>query len=457
MQTTLETRRLILRPFVMEDLDDFNEYAKHPEVGPAAGWKPHESREESAAILQEFCKAGNLWALVLKETNHVIGSIGLHPDDRREKNCYMVGYVLSAAQWGNGLMPEAVRAVEAYAFQILSLPILTIYHFPFNNRSRRVIEKCGFRYEGTLRASFTRYDNILLDECCYSLTAEEYAASTAPAAVPVVAYCGVPGSYAEQAAVQYFGENAPLLQTPSFASAFEALHQLQAEWAVLPIENSSTGAIAEVYDLLGSYGFSIVGETVVTVSHCLLGIPGATLHSIRKVYSHQQGLIQSSAFLSRHPNWEQIERYNTAAAAKMVSESGDPTLAAIASKRAGELYGLSVLAEQINFQDQNQTRFVVVSRKAQHSLKNNKVSIAFTLPHVSGSLCALLDIFANENLNLVKIESRPILKRNWEYRFFLDFTADTIDQRIERVLQQAADHAQTLTVLGYYQESARSM
>ncbi len=269
----------------------------------------------------------------------------------------------------------------------------------------------------------------------------------------MVAYCGVPGSYAEEAAVSYFKGRAELVTAPSFAGAFEALRQKKAEYAVLPLENSSTGAIAAVYDLLGQYGFYIVGECLIEISHCLLAQPGTRIEDITEVFSHEQGLFQSRDFLAAHSHWKQTALYNTAAAAKMVSEGENSHWAAIASRRSAKLYHLDILAEKTNFKEQNQTRFVVVAPKPRHSSENNKVSLAFTLPHVSGSLCRILQVFEREKLNLTKIESRPIANKNWEYLFFLDFTAETIDNRVDGILEEISRAAQTLKILGYYKNA----
>lgn len=172
----LETSRLLLRPFTMADLDDFYAYAKHPQVGPNAGWKPHTSREESRSVLQLFIQEAEVLAIVEKGSGRVIGSIGLHPDGRRSKaiRAKEIGYVLSHDYWGRGYMTEAVKRLIRYAFEELDLEILSVCHFSYNQRSRRVIEKCGFSYEGTLRCSLRRYDGVVLDDCCYSMTRSEY-------------------------------------------------------------------------------------------------------------------------------------------------------------------------------------------------------------------------------------------------------------------------------------------
>jgi len=174
---TLETDRLLLRAWSIDDVDDFFEYAKNPNVGPNAGWEPHPNKEFTLKIILAFIENGNVWAIVYKENGKVIGSLGLHTDKKREDvNAKMIGYVLSQEYWGRGLMTEAVNAAIRYAFEEIKLDLLSVCHYPFNVRSQKVIEKCGFQYEGTLRLACIRYDGAVLDDVCYSITSGEYAA-----------------------------------------------------------------------------------------------------------------------------------------------------------------------------------------------------------------------------------------------------------------------------------------
>lgn len=179
---TIETQRLILRPWRQEDLADLYRYAKNPEVGPNAGWKPHENLEESQRILegwlQEDGSQGSTWAIVPKDTGRVSGTISLDRDGHRPgvPNCRNLGYALAQEEWGKGYMTEAALAVLEYGFTELSLSLVSVNHYTCNQRSRRVIEKCGFRYEGTLRQGSALYDGRIEDLCCYSLTAREYLA-----------------------------------------------------------------------------------------------------------------------------------------------------------------------------------------------------------------------------------------------------------------------------------------
>lgn len=174
----LQTDRLILRRWLVpDDLNDFYEYAKDPDTGIHAGWKPHESIEESREILEMLANGKRDWAVCERHSGKVIGSIGLSEDTKRHldiSECRELGYVLSKDYWGQGLMTEAVKEVLRFAFEKLGLNLVTVYHYPYNDRSRRVIEKAGFTYEGTLRMVRRRYDGVMLDSMCYSITKEEY-------------------------------------------------------------------------------------------------------------------------------------------------------------------------------------------------------------------------------------------------------------------------------------------
>lgn len=172
---TIKTKRLILRPFMEEDIDDFNEYGKSLKVGPNAGWKPHESKEESMKILKEFIGKKEAWAIVKQKSMKVIGSVGLHPDKRRDNpNTRNLGYVLNEKFWGKGYATEASFAALDYAFNILKVDLVSITHLSFNIASKRVVEKLGFLQEGLLRRAFRSSDGTIYDIVCYSMTQEEY-------------------------------------------------------------------------------------------------------------------------------------------------------------------------------------------------------------------------------------------------------------------------------------------
>ncbi len=175
---TIETDRLILRPWEDEDVDDLYEYAKNPNVGPHGGWKPHESKEESMEIMRDlFIDKYTCWAIVYKENNKVVGSVGYETDCRRpDINCKELGYAISEDYWNKGLMTEAVKAVIDYGFDKLKLDMISIYRGPKNIRSQRVIEKNGFTYEGVLREAYKIYDGTVRDLVCYSMKKSEYEA-----------------------------------------------------------------------------------------------------------------------------------------------------------------------------------------------------------------------------------------------------------------------------------------
>ncbi len=173
----IESERLILRDFREMDADDLYRYASDPEIGPPAGWKPHASRAESLAIIRMFLADDNVWAIERKSDGRVIGSLGLHKDKWRNlPDARMFGYVLAQDCWGHGYMTEAVRRAMSYGFLDLNLQLMSVSHYTFNDRSRRVIEKCGFVYEGTMRKTFLRYDGAVFDEAIYSITKEEWLA-----------------------------------------------------------------------------------------------------------------------------------------------------------------------------------------------------------------------------------------------------------------------------------------
>lgn len=268
-----------------------------------------------------------------------------------------------------------------------------------------------------------------------------------------IIYQGQPGAYGEEATIQYFGENCDRTNARSFEGVFIAIREGLGGYGVLPIENSSTGSINDVYDLLGKYGCYIVGETTVHVEHCLMGIPGASLGSVTDVYSHEQGILQCREFLNTFPQWNHNIEANTATSAKMVAKLQDPRKAAIASRRAADLYGLEILAEKINTNNNNYTRFVVVAEKPSYTEKADKVSVVFTVPHTEGSLHRILSVFAANGLNLLKLESRPIPGKSWEYNFFADFTGNLRGEGMDDVIHQLIDETLSFRILGNYQKS----
>ena len=274
-----------------------------------------------------------------------------------------------------------------------------------------------------------------------------------PVDAPRVVYQGVPGAYSEQAALNFFGENSNTAGLEQFEDCFLALREGRADYAVLPIENSSTGAIRQIYDLLTQYECYMVGETTVRVEHCLMAPKGATLDTITHVYSHEQGLFQCERYLNAHPDWKQSPQADTAGSAQMVADSGDITKAAICSARAAELYGLEILAHGINHNAHNTTRFVVVSPRLELRPGADKISTLFVLPHEAGSLHEVLTVFAVHGLNMVKLESRPLPERSWQYMFFLEFAGQPDDRLVNDALHELAQTTGEFRVLGWFRSN----
>lgn len=277
-----------------------------------------------------------------------------------------------------------------------------------------------------------------------------------PVGNPRVVYQGEPGAYSEQASRNFFGEDVNVKGLRQFEDVFLAIRDGKADYGVVPIENNSTGAIRQVYDLLAKYEFSLVGETTVKVEHCLAAPKGADFSTITHVYSHEQGIFQSEEFLKQYPNWVPVSAMDTAGSAKYVSETGDVTKAAICSEWAAELYGLNILARKINYSAINTTRFVVVSPKMELRDGADKISAVLTTPHESGCLHEILSIFAVNGLNMVKLESRPIPGKSWEYMFFVEFTGSLTAPGMDGVLREISQTAGEFRVLGNFKTNLES-
>ena len=265
-----------------------------------------------------------------------------------------------------------------------------------------------------------------------------------------VVYQGVEGAYTHQALASYFGEETDCFNVDTWRDAMEAIKSGKADYAVLPFENSSAGIVAENYDLLKEYGFYIVGEQKIKINHCVLGLPGVNFDDIKKIYSHPQALAQCSKFLEKHREWEIIPAKNTAMAAKKVEEDGDPTQAAIASSMTAELYGLDMLAEGVQNNSMNETRFIIVSGKNEYVSGAGKISICVQLKHESGALYHALSHFIYNGLNMTSIESRPIQGRNWEYQFFIDFDGNLKDAAVQNALRGLKEETLDFKIFGNY-------
>ncbi len=264
-----------------------------------------------------------------------------------------------------------------------------------------------------------------------------------------VVFQGADGAYSQVAMMRYFGNMVNSFHVETFRDAMNAIDEGSADFAVLPIENSTAGIVNEIYDLLQEYENYIVGEQIIEIEHCLLGVPGGTLEEVRTVYSHPQSLMQSAKYLEQQ-EWKQISMQNNAFAARKVAEEADRSQAAIAGEHAADIYGLQVLERKINQSGTNSTRFIIVTNQKIFRKDAKKVSICFEVPHESGSLYHMLSHFIYNHLNMTKIESRPIEDRNWEYRFFIDFEGNLADSAVKNALRGLREEARNMKILGNY-------
>lgn len=263
-----------------------------------------------------------------------------------------------------------------------------------------------------------------------------------------VAYQGEKGAYSEEGAVSLF-PGADLVPLSSIRKVFEAVEVGRAVYGLVPVDNSQAGSINETYDLFLKHGLHLVGETVVRVDHCLLALPGTHIDDLTQVISHPQAIAQCEEFLNALEAGVRPE-YDTAGAAKRVAEEKLATTAAIASRRAGEMYGLEVLAERIQTYPDNHTRFGVLSRNPEALGAPDKSSLVFGVGHVAGSLYRCLGAFAERHLSLTKLESRPRAGRPWEYVFYADVLAPAAAEQMVEALAELSEHATFTRLLGSY-------
>lgn len=265
-----------------------------------------------------------------------------------------------------------------------------------------------------------------------------------------VGFQGVSGSFSEEALFLYFKENFQTVAVQEFEDIFKGIINNDFDYGILPLENSSTGAIAHVYDLLNENEVYIVGEIFLKVKHHLLALPEAVIEDIKEVYSHPQGFEQSRPFLKRYPLWKLIPHYNTAKSAELIMKTRDKTMAAIASLRAAEIYGLNILREGINTNSSNTTRFIILSKNLTIKEQSNKVSIVLATKHTAGSLYKVLKHFAENGINMLKIESRPIPDKPWEYFFYVDFEGNLEDDKILKTIDRIKEDSEYFKILGNY-------
>lgn len=270
----------------------------------------------------------------------------------------------------------------------------------------------------------------------------------------LVAFQGERGSFSEEAVYKLLGRDIRVLPCETFTAIFASVTHGPANYCLVPIENTLAGSIYENFDLLLANKLHIVGEVSLRIIHNLIAMPGTRRKDVRRVYSHPVALAQCSQFFSKNPKVERITYYDTAGSVKMLAETSPPGAAAIASRIAAEFYHARILATHLEDHSENFTRFLLLSKTARVSPQANKVSIVFSTPNLPGALYKCLSVFALRDIDLTKMESRPLRGRPWEYFFYLDFIGNVKEERCKKALAHLGEVANFLRVLGCY-ESAK--
>jgi prephenate dehydratase len=264
------------------------------------------------------------------------------------------------------------------------------------------------------------------------------------------AFQGEAGAFSQTAARQVFGPNVVAIPLPAFDDVFAAVTSGRVEFAVVPIENSLAGSIHQNYDLLARHRLEVVGETYVRIEHNLIVLPGTSLGAVRRIYSHPVALAQCQTFLRRFRRIEKIPFYDTAGSVKHIRENGLKDAAAIASADAAALYGMRVLRRRIEDDPENFTRFLALTRRSDRKAGGSKTSIVFALKNAPGALFKALSVFALRDINLSKIESRPIRGKPWEYLFYVDLSTDSRSPECAHALRHLREMALYFKILGSY-------
>lgn len=269
----------------------------------------------------------------------------------------------------------------------------------------------------------------------------------------IVAFQGVKGAYSEDAVFSWYAE-AETLECPEFVDLFDAVRSGRADLGMLPVENSIEGSVTAANDLLFRSDLKVVGEVMVHIRHCLIGHPDAKLDDIRRVYSHPQALAQCRDLLSSHPEWQKVPAFDTAGSVRIIKERGLKEEAALASRRAASTYGMKVLLEDVQSVKDNITRFFVLSREASRE-RGDKTALAFTTKNRPGALFECLKAFAEHEVNITKLESRPWHGRTWEYVFYLDLDGDAREGKVAEALGQLRESASCVRVFGSFNKAAQ--
>jgi prephenate dehydratase len=268
-----------------------------------------------------------------------------------------------------------------------------------------------------------------------------------------IAFQGERGAFSEEAAVKLLGEDIQLVARATFEALYSSIQDGLADYILAPIENSLAGSVHRSYDLLVSSGLHIQAEVVIPIVHNLIGVPGATFEGITQVSSHPVALAQCERFFASHPNIKRVATDDTAGSVREVISAGDKTKAGIASRHAAKVYGGVILREHLEDHPENYTRFLLLAATAEVAEDADKLSLVLRLAHKPGSLCSALNTFAKRNLNLLKIESRPIPGTPWSYCFYLDLQASLNDPETQAALAELAQFTDSVKVLGCYPQA----
>ncbi len=268
-----------------------------------------------------------------------------------------------------------------------------------------------------------------------------------------IAFQGERGAFSEEAAVKLLGEEIQLVPRPTFEAMYSSIQDGVADYILAPIENSLAGSVHRSYDLLIAGGLQIRAEVVIPIVHNLIGVPDAVFEHITQVSSHPVALAQCERFFAEHPAIKKVTAEDTAGSVRQVMREGDPAKAAIASRRAAEVYGGKILREHLEDHPENYTRFLLLAASGEVAENADKLSLVLHLAHKPGSLCQVLNAFAKRNLNLLKIESRPIPGTPWSYCFYLDLQASLKDANTRAALEELKGHADSIKILGCYPQA----
>lgn len=331
-------------------------------------------------------------------------------------------------------------------------------NLPVRDRARelKVIEKAQGHLQN--KAYATAAADLMENIMAIARNLEEEQLQSAEATGPAfdVGCFGVEGSYSHKAMEEYFaGKNINRHYYGVFEDVVKAVKNGEIRYGVLPVENSSTGGITEVYDLLRHYGCFITGEKCVKIEHNLMALPGAALSGITEVYSHPQGFAQCKEFFAEYPQMKLVPYYSTSKSAEAVKESENLHLAAVAGKQAAELYGLQILAANINYNGNNTTRFIIIANQTERSADADKITLVIAVKHEPGSLYRVLGYFYHSGLNLTNLESRPIEGKSWEYFFHIDLMGNLADTNVQETVRMLKENCAYFKILGNYRSDMK--